>query len=74
MWVKGPRGPTQVPMIATDYITLDEIRQRAHSLWERDGRPEGRANDHWHTAERQLQAESDAKHPPEYTPTPPAIH
>lgn len=50
-------------MIATDYITLDEIRERAHSLWERDGRPEGRAEDHWHAAERQLRSESDARHP-----------
>lgn len=61
-------------MIATDYITLDEIRQRAHSLWEQDGRPNGRAEDHWHTAERQIQAEREAQHPPEDTSRPPELH
>jgi hypothetical protein len=25
-------------------------RERAYSLWERDGRPEGRHDDHWHAA------------------------
>ncbi len=28
------------------------IRERAYFLWERDGRPEGRATEHWHAAER----------------------
>ncbi|HEY1108777.1 MAG TPA: DUF2934 domain-containing protein [Opitutaceae bacterium] len=64
-------------MIATDYITLDEIRERAHALWERAGRPEGRAEDHWHAAERQLRSERDAQHPEEdrtLGAQPPEIH
>jgi Protein of unknown function (DUF2934) len=36
-----------------------QIRERAHSLWERDGRPEGLDQAHWHEAERQIAAESN---------------
>ncbi|WP_245303076.1 DUF2934 domain-containing protein [Rhizobium esperanzae] len=25
----------------------EEIRKRAHALWEKEGRPEGRHRDHW---------------------------
>jgi len=32
----------------------DRIRERAYSLWERDGRPHGRQMDHWLQAEREL--------------------
>jgi hypothetical protein len=30
----------------------DEIRRMAYATWEREGRPEGRALDHWQRAER----------------------
>jgi hypothetical protein len=33
------------------------IRERAHAIWEREGRPEGRELDHWLTAERELRDE-----------------
>jgi Protein of unknown function (DUF2934) len=34
---------------------LDErIRRRAYELWEREGRPEGRALDHWRRAEAEV--------------------
>ena len=33
----------------------DRIRQRAHQLWEEEGRPEGRAQDHWSRARQELQ-------------------
>src|SRR5438445_8163339 len=36
----------------------NQIRQRAHELWEREGRPEGRHAEHWREAEQSLQAES----------------
>ena len=36
---------------------LDEIRKRAYELYEEDGRPEGRHEDHWHRAEREIAAE-----------------
>jgi hypothetical protein len=33
---------------------LDQIvRERAYTLWEQEGRPEGRADDHWHRAHEQ---------------------
>jgi hypothetical protein len=35
------------------------IRERAHRLWEQEGRPEGREALHWHEAERQLVAEEE---------------
>ena len=34
-----------------------EIRQRAYSLWEQQGRPEGAAERIWEQAREQLQAE-----------------
>ena len=36
------------------------IRERAHSLWERDGRPEGMADVHWILARREIDAEERA--------------
>jgi hypothetical protein len=32
------------------------VRQRAHELWEAEGRPSGRAEAHWQQAEQELQA------------------
>ncbi len=32
----------------------DEIRQRAHAIWEQEGRPEGRQEEHWHRASTEL--------------------
>ncbi|WP_213770353.1 DUF2934 domain-containing protein [Bradyrhizobium sp. dw_78] len=38
--------------------TEDQIRQRAHEIWERHHRPDGRDEEFWHQAERELQQES----------------
>ena len=35
------------------------IRERAHRLWEEEGRPEGRELAHWAEAERQVRAEAE---------------
>lgn len=35
----------------------DRIRQRAHEIWEREGRPEGQAESHWHRAAQDLDRE-----------------
>ena len=35
----------------------DEIRVRAYRLWDEAGRPEGRMDEFWHKAERQLEEE-----------------
>ena len=31
----------------------DRIRKRAHALWEQNGRPEGRHEEHWHQASQE---------------------
>src|SRR5262245_62774263 len=38
----------------------ERIRQRAHELWEQEGRPEGRARDHWERAAQDLDREDSA--------------
>ncbi|WFU74271.1 DUF2934 domain-containing protein [Bradyrhizobium sp. CB2312] len=35
-----------------------EIRERAHQLWERAGKPEGRKDEFWHAAEQELRNEN----------------
>lgn len=32
------------------------IRERAHRIWEEEGRPEGREDEHWRRAEREIDA------------------
>lgn len=40
--------------------TLEErIRRRAYEIWERDGRPEGRAEDHWKLASEEIAIEDN---------------
>jgi hypothetical protein len=52
--------------------TNDEIRVRAHQLWEQAGKPEGREEEFWHQAERELQTEdkdpNKLKEPPNDLP------
>lgn len=31
------------------------IRERAHALWEKEGRPQGRDQDHWRQARREME-------------------
>lgn len=33
------------------------IQQRAHEIWEREGQPSGREQEHWQRAEREIAAE-----------------
>jgi hypothetical protein len=33
----------------------EQIRQRAHEIWERHHRPDGREDEFWHQAEKELQ-------------------
>jgi hypothetical protein len=37
------------------YPTDEQIKIRAHELWEQAGKPEGRDVEFWHLAERDLQ-------------------
>ena len=32
----------------------DKIRERAYAIWEEDGRPEGRQEEHWYRASTEL--------------------
>lgn len=35
-------------------ITYEEIAQRAYEIWTREGRPEGKDQEHWLRAEEEL--------------------
>jgi Protein of unknown function (DUF2934) len=39
----------------------DEVRARAHAIWEREGRPKAGAERHWRQAEEELRAEGDGR-------------
>jgi Protein of unknown function (DUF2934) len=41
------------------YPTDEQIRARAHQLWEQSGKPDGRGDEFWHQAERELLAMED---------------
>ena len=45
----------------------EQIRNYAHQLWEKAGRPEGRDAEFWHAAEVELNAESDSPDAPTET-------
>lgn len=36
------------------YPTDEHIRTRAHELWEKAGKPEGKQDEFWHLAEQEL--------------------
>jgi hypothetical protein len=38
-------------------ILKASVRARAYAIWEREGRPEGRAMEHWFMAEREVAGE-----------------
>ena len=54
------------------YPTDEQIRTRAHQLWEEAGKPDGRDDEFWHQAERELLSMEDlgetAKEPPPVLP------
>ena len=37
--------------------TEEQIQQRAHELWEQNHRPDGRDDEFWHQAEKELNQE-----------------
>jgi hypothetical protein len=41
-----------------DHDREERIRQRAHKMWEDDGRPEGREGEHWDRAMREIDGNS----------------
>jgi hypothetical protein len=58
----GALGPkfcfSEAPFrIQETMMDLERIRQRAYELWEQDGRPEGRQQEHWDRAVREIEGE-----------------
>ncbi|UKJ75649.1 DUF2934 domain-containing protein [Azospirillum brasilense] len=45
----------------------ERVRRRAHDIWERDGRPEGRHDEHWAQAEAEVDDEIRAERQSEET-------
>lgn len=41
----------------------ERIRARAHAIWEEEGRPDGRADEHWAMATREVEAAMAAEAP-----------
>ena len=56
---------------ADDAGVHEKIRERAHALWEQSGRPEGRQDEFWYQAEREIR-ETEQLHD-EATAPPPTI-
>jgi len=44
--------------MANQIIDHEAIRRRAYEIWEAEGRPEGREQEHWIQAQRELCEES----------------
>ncbi|HEV7416970.1 MAG TPA: DUF2934 domain-containing protein [Tianweitania sediminis] len=38
----------------------DRIRARAHAIWQQEGEPHSREDDHWHQAAREIEEEDAA--------------
>ena len=47
-----------------DADVRERVRERAYSLWEQEGRPEGRAEDHWRRAEAEVGVNHGDEAPP----------
>ena len=41
-------------------ITEEAIRERAYTIWQREGQPDGRQDEHWQQALEELSAEAAA--------------
>jgi len=39
----------------------DRIERRAHEIWEREGKPHGKHDEHWAQAEAEIRAEDEAE-------------
>ncbi|WP_160004220.1 DUF2934 domain-containing protein [Rhizobium sp. 18055] len=37
----------------------NDVRERAHAIWEREGKPEGKHQDHWTQAEHEISHAGD---------------
>jgi hypothetical protein len=44
-----------------DMTVEDQIRQRAYEIWDREGRPDGKQEEHWTRACQEIAAETGVK-------------
>jgi len=51
-------------------VTDAQIREHAHMLWEREGKPEGRSDEFWLQAKSELEADEPGNELPTPTPMP----
>ena len=57
--------PSQKPTEGEPAIDTDQrIRERAHQLWEAEGRQEGGADAYWHRARELIEDEAKSAYPP----------
>ena len=54
---QAPQGGAALQEMQLSEPSEQEIRERAHQLWERAGKPEGRGDEFWHAAEQELRNE-----------------
>lgn len=47
-----------------DTATDETTRDRAHRLWDAEGKPQGREDEYWHRAEELIDDESQSSYPP----------
>jgi hypothetical protein len=47
-----------------------KIRERAHQIWEQEGRPNGQEQAHWERATKEIEEEDQTIQPPAVVPTP----
>ena len=50
---RGHSERSERSMPETDHNNEQTVRDRAYFIWEREGRPQGRAHDHWYRATRE---------------------
>jgi hypothetical protein len=54
----GKEPGVGVPGSRINPVSHDEISWRAHAIWEEEGRPEGKAEEHWMRAVKELSREA----------------
>jgi hypothetical protein len=59
----GSSGGVELPQSRDGLISNEEIAARAYEIYEREGRSDGRAMDHWLQAENELRSERQRRRP-----------
>ena len=49
--------------MAMDTDRQERVRQRAYQLWEQEGRPDGKAEEHWRRAEEEIARDEEPSAP-----------